>query len=253
MRPSLLAESSQCVSSVGTRGLLLLLCTLLHVIVPQTPVFALPDDRLQAIEISAERAIRDERAGYTVYMGDVVLEQGSLHIEADKLTLFHDDKDVEKIVAIGEPARLRQQPEADKDFVTASAGRIVYEKAREWVLLRYTAVIEQDGAVVSGEYIEYFLSEQRVNANSDQEDSNSRIQVVIPAEVAAGKEDDGDDPSPAAALEDSASSSERSRPNAREEGNEYPQEDSADTKELKSEQEKSNGRRVTAVRSLDDA
>ncbi|MEM6483694.1 MAG: lipopolysaccharide transport periplasmic protein LptA [Pseudomonadota bacterium] len=251
MSPSVRAALSNDIRCGGPRRLLLLLFTVL-IIVPRAQVFALPEDRLQAIEISAERAIRDERAGYTVYIGDVVLEQGSLHIEADKLTLFHDQKDVEKIVAIGEPARLRQQPEADKDFVTASAGRIVYEKAREWVLLRYTAVIEQDGAVVSGEYIEYFLSEQRVNANSDQEDSNSRIQVVIPAEVAAGTNGDGDEPSSAAPGESSASSGESSRPDASEDSNEYPPEDSVEAQELKPEQENGGGSQVTAVRSLDD-
>ncbi|MEM7692535.1 MAG: LptA/OstA family protein, partial [Pseudomonadota bacterium] len=42
---------------------------------------ALPDDRRQSIEISANRAVRDDKAGYTIYSGDVVLEQGSLQIE----------------------------------------------------------------------------------------------------------------------------------------------------------------------------
>lgn len=154
---------------------------------------ALPDDRRQAIEITAERAIRDERAGYTIYSGDVILEQGSLLIEADRLTIYHDAEAADRIIAVGEPATLRQQPELDKGFVTASAGRIVYEKTRERVLLRQDAVIEQDGAVVSGESIDYFMAEQRVRADAPAADEDARVQVIIPAAVIEEQTDDDPD------------------------------------------------------------
>ena len=170
---------------IEQRLLTLILCLI------AAPVVGLPDDRLQAIEITAERAIRDEKAGYTVYSGDVILEQGSLHIEADKLTIFHDREAADRIVAVGEPAKLRQQPEIDKAFVTASARRIVYEKSRERVLLREDATIEQDGAVVSGESIDYFMAEQRVRADAAAEDESARVQVIIPAEVIEAQNDDG--------------------------------------------------------------
>jgi lipopolysaccharide export system protein LptA len=157
---------------------------------------ALPDDRSQAIEISATKAIRDEKAGFTVYSGDVVMEQGSLYIEADKLTVFHDRKAADRIVAVGEPARLRQQPEIDKPFVTASAGRIEYLKSAERVLLRDSATIEQDGAVVSGDSIDYLMAEQRVRADAREDDQNARVQVTIPAEVVVAETGDGDSEAP---------------------------------------------------------
>jgi lipopolysaccharide export system protein LptA len=147
------------------------------------PAFSLPDDRLQSIEITAESAERDEKAGYTVYRGNVILQQGSLHIEADKLTIFHDRVAADRIVAVGTPATMRQRPEINKGLVIASAGRIIYEKSRERVLLREAASIEQDGAVVTGESIDYFMAEQRVRADADLKDGNARVQVIIPAEV----------------------------------------------------------------------
>ncbi|MEE4107746.1 MAG: hypothetical protein V2I24_00265, partial [Halieaceae bacterium] len=51
----------------------LLVLTLLLVTIDTS---ALPEDRLQAIEITAERAERNEREGYTVYSGAVILTQG---------------------------------------------------------------------------------------------------------------------------------------------------------------------------------
>ncbi|MEL7045821.1 MAG: lipopolysaccharide transport periplasmic protein LptA [Pseudomonadota bacterium] len=142
---------------------------------------ALPEDRLQAIEITAARAERNEPRGYTLYSGDVVLVQGSLRIEADSLTIFHDQVAADRIIAQGAPARLQQRPALDKPFVKASAERIVYEKSSELVLLRIDARIEQEGAIVTGESIRYFMAEQRVRA--DSADDSSRVQVFIPAEV----------------------------------------------------------------------
>ncbi|EED33883.1 putative lipopolysaccharide transport periplasmic protein LptA [gamma proteobacterium NOR5-3] len=175
------------VSGVCTAAALLLAALLMTDVAT-----ALPDDRLQSIEITAARAVRDERAGFTVYSGDVIMQQGSLHIEADKITIFHDAEAADRIIAVGAPATLRQQPEIDKGFVTASAGRIVYEKSREWVQLRESAVIEQDGAVVSGEYIDYFMAEQRVRADAAPENANGRVQVIIPAAVIEAETGDGD-------------------------------------------------------------
>jgi lipopolysaccharide export system protein LptA len=151
---------------------------------------ALPEDRLQAIEITAERAERNEREGYTVYSGAVILIQGSLRIDADRLTIFHDRVAADRIVAVGEPARLRQQPAIDKPPVRASARRIVWEKSRELVMLRESASIEQDGAVVTGETIQYFMAEERVRADATADDESSRVQVFIPAAVIEAAQDD---------------------------------------------------------------
>lgn len=170
-------------------------CAMITGVLGSCPALALPEDRLQSIEITAARAVRDERAGFTVYSGDVVMKQGSLHIRADKITIFHDSEAADRIIAVGEPATLRQQPEIDKGFVTASAGRIVYEKSREWVQLREAAVIEQDGAVVSGDSIDYFMAEQRVRADAAPEDASGRVQVIIPAAVIEAESSDGGDSS----------------------------------------------------------
>lgn len=159
----------------------------------------LPEDRRQPIEITAEQAVRDEKAGYTVYIGEVILEQGSLHIEADRLTVFHHGETPERIVALGEPATMTQQPEIDAGLVSASAWEIVYEQSRELVVLRKTANIEQDGALVSGEFIEYFMAEQRVHAAASTSD-DARVQVIIPAQFVEARSEETTAEQPGAAL-----------------------------------------------------
>lgn len=159
----------------------LLLCCLC---VTANTGLALPDDRNQPIEILADQALRDDQKGYTVYTGEVELTQGSLRIEADRLTVFHAEGDGQRIVAEGSPARMQQQPDTDKAMLYARASVITYFRAAERVQLRENASVEQDGAVVRGDLIVYLIPEQRVRADASADNADSRVQVVIPARVA---------------------------------------------------------------------
>ena len=95
-------------------------------------VWALDTDREQPIQITADIAIRDEVAGETRYEGNVVLIQGSLKITADTLSVLHESSDADRIIAIGKPARLIQQPAPEQTPVDASALRIEYIRSKIW-------------------------------------------------------------------------------------------------------------------------
>jgi len=154
---------------------LLLLLTL-----PTGLVQALPDDSDQPIHISADKALRDEKQGLTIYSGNVQMDQGSMRLKADKLTIYHVTEEVNRIVAEGRPAKMQQQPALDKGVVHAHAAVIEYFKSEDRVHLQTDARIEQDGAVVSGDSIEYFIQEQLVKADSDLSVDGNRVNVVIP-------------------------------------------------------------------------
>ncbi len=154
-------------------------------------VQALPGDREQPIAVEADRAVRDEKAGETIYSGAVRLVQGSLVIEADELTIYHSRDLAERVVATGEPARMQQQPEVDEAVIHAAARRITYFTAEERVLLEQQAEVEQDGATVRGERIDYLIREQLVRADA-AESGGERVQVVIPSRLAEEAEDPAD-------------------------------------------------------------
>ena len=155
-------------------------------------VQALPGDREQPIAVEADRAVRDEKAGETIYSGDVRLVQGSLVIEADALTIYHSRDLAERVVATGEPARMQQQPEVDEAVIHAAARRITYFTAEERVLLERDAEVEQDGATVRGERIDYLIREQLVRADA-ADSGGERVQVVIPPRLAEEAEDPAGD------------------------------------------------------------
>ena len=154
--------------------------TLLCLLISQQAL-SLPDDREQAIVISADKALRDEKKGRTVYSGNVVLDQGSLHISADRITVFRINTEGDKIVAKGQPALVQQKPSEDEELMRAHADVIEYFKDEDRLRLQTNAQIEQGGSTVKGNVIDYFITLQLVKAGSDKNREDSRVIVVIPA------------------------------------------------------------------------
>lgn len=143
---------------------------------------ALPGDRTASIELASDQYVYDQKNGLIIYTGNAELRQGSLQINADRITVHYrdDDKTVEKIKAEGSPAHLQQQPSTDAELVKASAGEITYHRMDNTVEMRAGAQLEQNGAVMQGHRIHYDLTRELVQADSD-EAGEERIFMTIPA------------------------------------------------------------------------
>jgi lipopolysaccharide export system protein LptA len=152
---------------------------------------ALPEDRDKPMRISADKAERDDVNGITIYTGNVVLIQGTLKVESDKLTIYHTDEDPSEIIAEGNLAKWQQRPELDKAIVYAKARVITYYKSEDRVHLQTDGYVEQDGSVVNGDSIDYFIEKQLVKAKSDQTRKGDRVVVVIPPSELKSEDDSG--------------------------------------------------------------
>ncbi|AHK17250.1 lipopolysaccharide transport periplasmic protein LptA [Thalassolituus oleivorans] len=154
---------------------------------------ALPDDWQQEITILSDRAEIDRKAGTVIYEGNVILTQGTLRIESDRLMILRSGNTLEKAVAEGnngKPARYQQQVTAGKPMTRAHGDRIDYFAARRQVTLTGDSQLEQDGNLFSGEHIVYDMDKETVKADggtrSDSQatpDSGTsgdrRIKVII--------------------------------------------------------------------------
>ncbi len=140
---------------------------------------ALPDDREQPIHITADKAVRDEKRGMTIYSGNVHMRQGSMELEADTLTIFHDAENADQIIARGRPAKMRQRPELEADLVHAHAAVITYFKLEDRVLLERDARVEQKGDLVTGDSIDYLIGQQLITAEADKSAGGEKVFVVL--------------------------------------------------------------------------
>lgn len=143
---------------------------------------ALPDDAKQPISIESDHAERNEKQGVTIYQGAVLIRQGSIRIEADTVSIYNRGERVVRIVCQGNLARYEQQTQDSNKPMVAYARTIEYSVAKDAITLSSMASLEQDGAIISGERIQYDIKRDVVTAKGSNT-GNRRIQVVIPPEA----------------------------------------------------------------------
>ena len=148
-------------------------------------ISALPDDRDQLIEIESETAEFRELEGVTVYAGDVKVQQGSVLLKAEKVTLFAENGKVSRVLAEG-GAYYEQLPEIDGEKVIAKGDAIEYQLKGDVIQLLNNASLTQEGATLNGNLITYDIRKHLLKANgqesapSEERTSQGRIRVVLP-------------------------------------------------------------------------
>ncbi len=139
--------------------------------------FALPEDSQQEIRIASDSAFMDKLQGQLVYTGNVEMIQGTLNIQADRITLIRNDDGLQKVIAEGKPARYEQTIIANEGKTQAYGETIIFHTSNEELILLKNAGLEKQGNVFAGEKIVYLMKEQRIKADSQA--SDSRIRMVI--------------------------------------------------------------------------
>lgn len=140
---------------------------------------ALDSDRQQAIEIEADRVEIDERLGHSIYSGHVRFSQGSLGIEADRITLFRRQGRVTRLLIEGSPARLKQIPEGQQVPMQAEARNMEYLADGEHLILRGQAEVRQNGNRFRSEVIHYDLASDSLKAGQDEPGTGERVRITI--------------------------------------------------------------------------
>ncbi|MEW6647733.1 MAG: lipopolysaccharide transport periplasmic protein LptA [Pseudomonadota bacterium] len=139
---------------------------------------ALESDRQQPIHVRADWAEMDNRSGVSTYRGNVVLDQGTLHMEADLLKVYRSNDELDRLEAEGRPVRFRQRPEGATADVEGEALQLDYRASEDRLHLRGAAWVQQGGDRFSGERIDYDIVQSRVQA-SGQDNGSGRVHAVI--------------------------------------------------------------------------
>lgn len=120
----------------------------------------------------------DGRTRTVSYIGNVVITQGSLKILAEKVIADESEgKGNQVIFAVGKPASYQQRL-ADGSFVKAKANRIHYDVATKVISLEGNARINQNSSTVSADTIIYYITEEKVVANTS-ENSLTPVETII--------------------------------------------------------------------------
>lgn len=152
-------------------------CVSLCLVSPQISQ-ALPDDQDQIIEVFSDKVNYSEKTGKAIYLGEVVMTQGSIRLEADRIEV---EQQSSSLLAIGEPARFEQQPDPNKPIIKASAKSILYKQLEGHIELTGAAHIRQGETDIKSDHIVYNVNEQTLEASNNAGSSApGRVHVVIP-------------------------------------------------------------------------
>jgi lipopolysaccharide export system protein LptA len=105
---------------------------------------ALSNDSEQPIQIEADQASIDNIKGVAIYAGNVIVTQGSIRLNAEKVTLNYTDKhEIEKVVAEGQPVRFKQRLDSG-DNIKAQAKEMEYHAVKSMLHLRKAAELRKN-------------------------------------------------------------------------------------------------------------
>lgn len=167
-------------------GVLLVLAFTMH---PGAAI-ALSTDKDQPIEVEADSAELDDIKNVSVYRGNVIVDQGSIHMTGEIMTVYHTDEDeLDHIILEGNPATYRQLPDDSQVHDEAEALRMEYHELKNLVILINKAVVTQDRLRFSGDRIEYDTELSQVRAwstpgrspagSSEEKAAGERVKIII--------------------------------------------------------------------------
>ncbi|MCC6706145.1 MAG: lipopolysaccharide transport periplasmic protein LptA [Gammaproteobacteria bacterium] len=164
--------------------------SLLLLAVFASPAHALSTDAQQPVQIEADFAELDDEEHTTVYVGNVVVDQGSMHMTGDRLRVnFTENKDMKDAYLEGRPATFKQTPDHDDD-VHGQAMQIEYHADRSLLNLIDKARVTQGERLFEGHRINYDTKKSIITARSarageadkDQrpKEGSGRVRIIIP-------------------------------------------------------------------------
>lgn len=155
------------------------------------PAAALKSDRDQPIEIEADFAELDDEEGTTVYIGNVIVTQGSIRMTGDRLRVnFTEERDLKDAYMEGRPATFRQTPDDSPEDVEGEALLIEYQALESFLSLIEKAKVTQGERLFQGHRINYDTEKSIITARSARagsadkdeqpKEKSGRVRIIIP-------------------------------------------------------------------------
>jgi lipopolysaccharide export system protein LptA len=151
-------------------------CALLLLLLPGQ-LWALSTDGEQPIEVEAdELEVRDQEK-ISIYLGNVVLVQGSLQITADRVVIhLNDANELQLMEMTGTPATFRQLDD-DQQEILGEALYIDYSQSESLLELRDSARVSQAGDTIESDLIRINTRSSSLQAGSTE--SDQRVKMLI--------------------------------------------------------------------------
>lgn len=138
-------------------------------------------DRDKPINIEADSVTLDDIKKVGVYLGNVILIQGTLMMRADRVDVSQDENGLKNVTAIGSPVSFRQKQDGTDEYVEAYAPRADYDNIKGQLVLSGGAQLRKGGDEVRGNMITYNTQTQfyKVIGEQNAQTPAGRVHVTI--------------------------------------------------------------------------
>lgn len=148
---------------------------------------ALEDDARQPVSIESNSGFYDDKKGLSIYTGEVVVIQGSMRMDADKVVVYMQNREIQKLVATGKPVKFKQTPEEGEEDVHGNSLMAEYYPETQLLVMIKEAVVWQGKNSTASERIEYDRISKVVKAGDTASD-NKRVHVILQPKSDDGKQ-----------------------------------------------------------------
>ncbi|MDP8566488.1 lipopolysaccharide transport periplasmic protein LptA [Methylophilus aquaticus] len=153
-------------------------------LLPPITAHAEESDREQPIELEADTVTVNDAKKISIYTGNVILNQGTLQIKADKMIVREDQDGFQHSTCTGNPTTFKQKRTGKDEWMQGSAQRIEYNGRMDKVQLYTKAWVKRGEDIVNGDYISYDANAEyaeviggtKANPNGTV---NSRVKATI--------------------------------------------------------------------------
>lgn len=142
-------------------------------------------DRDKPINITADKGSEDNKKQEAIFEGNVVLTQGTLRVDANRVVVHRDKDGFDHATATGSPARFRQKRDFSDDYVEGYAQRIEYNGKSDIVELFDKAKLTRGQDELTSNYIHYdsrteaFQAFNPADSKATPKQDGERVKAVI--------------------------------------------------------------------------
>ena len=128
---------------------------LLTLLLAGGPALAEKADRSKPVNIEADSVTVDDLRKVSVYLGNVVLVQGTMTLHADKIVVHQDAEGFNSATAYGKPVSFRQKRDGVDEYIEGYADRMQYDGKPGTLQLFDNAHLKRGADDLRGSYISY--------------------------------------------------------------------------------------------------
>lgn len=139
---------------------------------------------LEADSATVEDVNRKEGSRISVFAGNVILTQGTLRINADKVIMKEDAQGFRYATATGELVSFRQKRDRLNEYVEGWSERAEYDSKTDKIELFRQARLKRGSDEVQGDYISYDMNSEFFKVMGSKErgietGSDKRVRITI--------------------------------------------------------------------------